>query len=202
MAAPPPLPLQPPPPGTPWRVVATDRRMAAVWIALAGLAAPLALALAGGDINRLLLVAAAGLAGWHFARIAGLPRVDPLAAALPMALMGAALLPIPAVAALILPVLAALLLARGRRLDRVVALMVQCGALLTLATAAGSGLALALTPAFLFVLSVICARSELSDAANDNPSMERVKHNPEDSKLPGSACYASADSIPGKWGVS
>jgi hypothetical protein len=199
MAAPPLLPL-PPAPLEPWRPRATDRRVVAASIAVTALALPLAIGPAAP--NPLLLVAGAALAGYHFARLAAQPRVDPLTAALPMSLAGAALLPAAAAAALIVPLAVALILARSGRLTRIVALLVQCGVLAALAAAAGSIVAAAAAPSFFLVLSMITAGKELSDAANDNPSMERVKRFPEDSKLPHSACYASSESIPGKWGVS
>ncbi len=75
-------------------------------------------------------VAGAGLIAHHLARLTVLPRADPFAAALAATLVAAATLPGLGVAALIVPQLLALPALAGPRRDRVVALLVQCIAIL------------------------------------------------------------------------
>lgn len=188
----------------------------ALTAALAALAATLAAGLAGpalpgawswlmprGEyaVAGLATIGGAGLLAWHLARMSAVP-VRAGKAALAAAIAPLLLVPGIGAGALIVPAAIALDGARRDRGQRVVALMVHCGAAAALAALA-AGLAAA-APASVIVLisSWVAALRSCRCAANDNPSMERVVRIADDSKLPPRSCYANRDSIPGKWGVS
>ena len=77
--------------------------------------------------------------------------------------------------------------------------MVQCGALAGLTASADGDFPLGFLYATMLGTALFLTARGLSGAANDNPSMERVV---QIQKLPRPVRYASADSHPGKWGVS
>jgi hypothetical protein len=119
-------------------------------------------------------VAGLGLIAYLFARLTTLPLADPRAAGLAAALIPYALLPGVGVQALIVPVSLSLWLAWRRPEQRVVALMVQCGAL----TGLVSGAQPDAVNHFFFVtihgIALFFILNALSGCANDNPSMERM----------------------------
>ena len=134
-----------------------------------------------------------GLLAWHFARLTAVPVADPLAAALAAALGAAALLPGLAPQALVVPVILSLWVAWRRNDQRVVALLVQCGALATVSATTINQFGFTfITVTILGIASFMALRSA-SAAANDNPSMERIATN---SWLLENAGYASARGIP------
>jgi hypothetical protein len=187
----------------PWRAPLAAIAALALTLLLGRSGAPLPL-FRGGPIE---LAGLAGIAGfgmlaWHLARLTALPLAEPVMAALAAALIPVLLLPGLGANALIMPVAAGLWLLFRRPGQRVVALMVQCGALAPAAGPPGGDFATGFVYATMLGTALILICKDLSGAANDNPSMERVKHCAGDSRLMGSACYAKAESIPGKWGVS
>lgn len=185
-------------------------RHGAILAALAGLAVTLTLGLAGATplpgfdsivLSGLMAVAGLGALAWHFARLTILPLADPVLAALIPALTVAVLAPGMGITVLAAPAILSLWAAWRAREQRLVALMVQCGALAAIAPLPVNRMAAcSLTVTMLGIAWFLAAKS-LSGAANDNPSMERSTGN---NWLPGApACDNKAtDSIPGKWGVS
>lgn len=182
--------------------------------ALAALAAALVLGLAGpmlpgardplaaaglADAIGLVFVAGAGALAHLLARLTAEP-VAPADAALAAAFAPVVLVPGLGVGALLVPLTLSLVV-RGPG-QRVVALMVQCTALAVAAAAPASGSGAALVCAIMPGIAWVAALRGCRGAANDNPSMERMERFDQDSKLLHFACYARADSIPGKWGVS
>ncbi|MDF7774566.1 hypothetical protein P1X14_04850 [Sphingomonas sp. AOB5] len=185
-------------------------RHGAILGAIGGLAGTAALGLSGttplpgfGSIvlTGLMAIAGLGALAWHFARLTILPLADPAIAALIAALTVATLAPGMGLNALILPAILSLWVGWRHREQRLVALMVQCGALSAMIPdMVNPEFACSLTVTALGIAWFFAAKS-LSGAANDNPSMER---NPSIYPLwVAPACDIKAtDSIPGKWGVS
>jgi hypothetical protein len=188
------------------------RPMRAPLAALAALVLTLALGRSGAplplfrgaplELSGLVAVTGFGLLAWHLARLTALPLAEPVMAALAAALIPALMLPGLGANALLGPVAAGFWLFFRHPDQRVVALMVQCGALAAAASPPDGDFAGGFIYATTLGIALILLGRGLPGAANDNPSMERVKHKAGDSKLMGSACYANAESIPGKWGVS
>lgn len=147
-------------------------------------------------------VAGLGLLAWLIARLTVLPLADPFTAALAAALIPVTLFPGMGGQAFAVPMILALWMGWRRQDQRVVALMVQCGALASLAGVAAMGLAGSFVTATILGFAGFFAVRTLSGAANDNPQMERVERFAGYSRLPPPACYAKGESSPGKWGVS
>lgn len=147
-------------------------------------------------------VAGLGLLAWLIARLTVLPLADPWTAALAAALIPATLFPGIGGQAFAVPMMLALWAAWRRNDQRVVALMVQCGALGALAGLPATGLMGSFVVGTMLGFAWFLGVRTLSGAANDNPQMERLERFPGDSRLPQSSCYAKGESSPGKWGVS
>lgn len=147
-------------------------------------------------------VAGLGLLAWLIAKLTVLPLADPRTAALAAALIPPTLFPGMGGQAFIVPMILALWMGWRRNDQRVVALMVQCGAIAAIAGAAAMGLAVSFVIATILGFAWFFAVRTLSGAANDNPQMERVERFGGDSSLPHPSCYAKGESSPGKWGVS
>lgn len=146
------------------------------------------------QLAALAAVAGAGLIAHHLARLSILPRADSAAGALPAALVAAATMPGIGVAALAIPAILALAAARAAPRERVVALLVQCGAISWAATASINHIGEYFATAAVLVVCVFSMTYQLSGAANDNPHMKRKYR---DSRLPISPCYAREDSQTG-----
>ncbi|MEZ0244491.1 MAG: hypothetical protein ACAH11_14035 [Sphingomonas sp.] len=138
-------------------------------------------------------VAGLGLLAYLFARLTTLPLADSRMAGLAASLIPYALFPGAGVQALAVPVILSLWLAWKRPEQRVVALMVQCGALTGLVSGA-EGDAI---NHFFFVtmhgIALFLILNTLSECANDNPSMERMGG---ETWLPQSAHYARTIRFP------
>ncbi|MCW3845816.1 hypothetical protein OF829_01085 [Sphingomonas sp. LB-2] len=119
-------------------------------------------------------VAGLGLLAYLFARLTVAPLADPRVAALAAALIPPALFPGVGVQALIIPVFLSLWLAWRRSDQRVVALMVQCGALVGLVSAAGGDPVNHFIFATMHGIALFFILNCLDGSANDNPSMERM----------------------------
>jgi hypothetical protein len=151
------------------------------------------------ELAGIVAIAGLGLLAWHFARLTALPLAESPATALIAALIPALFFPGLGKMALIVPAGAAFWLWRRHADQRVVALLVQCGALAGLSARADGDFSSGFLYATMLGTALFLTARTLSGAANDNPSMERVG---QIHRLPPPACYASADSYPGKWGVS
>lgn len=185
-------------------------RPSAILAALGGLIATLTLGTIGATplprpdsavLNALMAIAGFGALAWHFARLTILPLADLRLAALIPALTVAILAPGMALTVLLAPAILAFWAVRRCPEQRLVALMVQCGALAAVTLGmVNASTACAFTVMMLGIAWFLAAKS-LSGAANDNPSMER---SPSNNPMPGApACDNKVtDSIPGKWGVS
>lgn len=147
----------------------------------------------------LCAIACVGLLAWHIARLTALPRADPAAAALVAALIPAILLPgLGSDALIVVQALAIWALLRCRA-QRVVALMVQCGAILAVAQPLPGAMVNALLYMMMLGSALLLLFRGLSGAANDNPSMKRGC---SESMLWPSHGYARSDSMSGSWGVA
>ncbi|NML06437.1 hypothetical protein [Sphingomonas sp. G-3-2-10] len=199
---------------TPARRLDMARRMfvrhRAILAALGGLAATLTLGWSGGAplpridsavLSALMTIAGVGALAWHFARLTILPLADPRLAALIPALTAAILAPGMGMGALLAPAILSFWAAWRCPEQRLVALMVQCGALATIAFDMVNAAAACSLTVMMLGIAWFSAAKSLSRAANDNPSMERTISN---NLMPGAlACDNKVtDSIPGKWGVS
>jgi hypothetical protein len=176
--------------------------IAALGVTLAlGRTGPALALFAGVPIEWAMLapIAGAGLLAWHLARLTILPLAESPGAALTAALIPPLLMPGLGLGGLIPPLILSLWVASRHRDQRVVALMVHCGALAGAAGSAGSLLVINVVYATMLGFALFLALRALSGAANDNPSMERIGSS---SRLPDFAHYARSESIPGKWGVS
>jgi hypothetical protein len=184
-------------------------RRGAVLAAIAALAATVLLgwsdpASLGGTPQTLAgmgAVAGLGLLVWLIARLTVLPLADPSTAALAAALVPPVLFPGIGDAALAVPVLLAVWMGWRRSDLRGTALLVPCGALAIWSDLPATGPAAGPVIAAMLGLAWILAVRTLSGAANDNPQMERLERFPEDSRARQTSCYATKESIPGKWGV-
>jgi len=83
--------------------------------------------------------------------------------------------------------------------QRIVALIVQCAALMTWTAVPVNHIGYGLASVILLGFVLVRLLSNPSGASNDNPSMKRIF---ADSRLPQSPCYDIGESSPGKWGVS
>ena len=115
-----------------------------------------------------------GLLAWHFARLSVLPTADPLIAALAAVLIAAALLPALAPSAVIVPAILAFWAGWRQPRQRVVALLVQCGALATVSASAVNHIGYTFVSETMLGIAGFLAIFEGLGPANDNPSMERM----------------------------
>lgn len=169
---------------------------------LLGWAAPAPLSALPLTLVGMAGVTGLGLLAWLIAKLTILPLADPRTAALAAALIPPALFPGIGGQAFAVPMILALWLAWRRNDQRVVALMVQCGALASLAGAPAMGPGASCAIATILGFAWFFAVRTLSGAANDNPQMERVERFSGSSRLPPPSCYAKGQPSPGKWGVS
>jgi len=139
-----------------------------------------------------------GLIAWQLARLTILPLADPVLAALAAALAGVVLLPGLGPQALIPSVILSLWVGWRRNDQRIVALMVQCGAFVAWAANPINHIGYGSVSVIMLGFALVMTLLDPSGAANDNPSMKRI---PDDSWLLESACYDIGESSPGKWGV-
>lgn len=144
-------------------------------------------------------IAGFGLLAWHFARLTILPLAESASAALAATLILALTLPGLGILALILPVTLSIGIGWCHPAQRVVALMVQCGAIAGVVGAERGDFLSGFVYATMLGTALFLVLRGLSGAANDNPSMERSVST---TRLLEFAVYARSDSIPGKWGVS
>jgi hypothetical protein len=140
-----------------------------------------------------------GLLAWQLARLTVLPLANPALAALAAALTAIVLLPGLGTAALVPALILSLWAGLRQRGQRVVALLVQCGALLSLAANPVNHIGYGFVSVTMLGFALVMALRDPSGAANDNPSMKRIHR---DSQLPEKPCYDIAEFSPGKWGVS
>lgn len=170
------------PPATPLdaarRFVARQRAAFAALAALAltlalGWAAPVAPPL-GWVAGGLAGVLGLGLLAWHVARLTVLPSADPLIAALAAVLIAAALLPALAPGAGIVPAILAFWAGWRRPAQRVVALLVQCGALAMVSASAVNQIGFTFVSETMLGFAGFLVISGGLGPANDNPSMERI----------------------------
>lgn len=154
---------------------------------LLGWSAPVEPAM-GWAVGGLAGVLGLGLLAWHFARLSVLPAADPLIAALAAILIATALLPALASVAAIPPAILAFWAGWRRPAQRVVALLVQCGALTMMSAGAVNHIGYAFISVTMFGIAGFLTISRGLGAANDNPSMERTITN---SRLKPVACYAT-----------
>lgn len=157
------------------------------WIAPAPLA-PVSLTLIG-----MAGVAGLGVLAYLFARLTVAPLADPRTAALAAALVPAALFPGIGLAALAVPATLALWLGWKRPEQRLVALMVQCGAILGFASAATADPVNHFIFATTHGIALFLLLKTLDGSANDNPSMERTG---AETWLPERAHYARRVRVP------
>lgn len=157
------------------------------WIAPAPLV-PVSLTLIG-----MAAVAGLGLLAYLFARLTVAPLAEPRTAALAASLVPPACFPGIGPAALIVPAILAAWLGWKRPGQRVVALMVQCGAILALAAAATGDAVNHFIFATTHGIALFLLLKSLDGSANDNPSMERIG---AETWLPQSAHYARSARIP------
>ena len=171
--------------------------MAALALTLClGWSAPAPLGDAPLTLTGMAGVAGLGLLAYLFARLTVLPLGDPVAAALAAAIIPAAMLPGIGAQALILPCSLAIWLGWRRPEQRLVALLVQCGALTSLAGLAPAGVPDGFIPATILGFAWFQMVNGLSGAANDNPQMERVERSSGDSPLMQTRSYASSAPTP------
>jgi hypothetical protein len=129
-----------------------------------------------------------GLLAWHFARLTVLPTADPLIAALAAALIATALLPALAPIAVIVPAILAFGAGWRAPSQRVVALLVQCGALIMMSASAVNQIGFTFAAETMLGFAGFLVVSRGLGPANDNPSMERIVTNSPLKPMP---CYAS-----------
>lgn len=149
--------------------------------------------LTGWTLGGLLGVIGLGILAWHLARLTALPAADPLLAALASGLIATASLPALAPQVAFVPAILALWAGLERPGQRVVALLVQCGALAWLSAASVNQIGLSFGAATLLGFAGFLIVSRGLGPANDNPSMERTL---TDSPLIPAACYANIRANP------
>jgi len=115
-----------------------------------------------------------GMLAYLLARLTTLPLADPRMAGLATSLIPYALFPGVGVQALAVPAILSLCLAWKRPEQRVVALMVQCGALAGLVSGAESDAVNHFIFATIHGIALFFIVNALDGSANDNPSMERM----------------------------
>ena len=184
-------------------------RYASLLVAVAGLGVAIAVGSRGSPLPHplagwfvgtgLAAIAGAGLFAWHLARLTTLPRAEPMAAALAATLIAALFLPGLASDALLVPQTLAVGLLWRDRSQRLVALMVQCGALLEVAPPFPGAMVNAMLYVTILGSTLFLLLRSLSGAANDNPSMKRGC---SESMLWPTYGYARSDSMSGSWGVA
>lgn len=139
---------------------------------LLGWSAPVAPAM-GWTIGGLAGVLGLGLLAWHFARLTALPTADPLTAALAAALIAAALLPALAPAAVVVPAILAFWAGWRDPRQRVVALLVQCGALTIMSASAVNHIGYYFASVPMLGIAGLLVVFQGLGPANDNPCMEQ-----------------------------
>ena len=171
---------------TPGLQVNTARRVFARQGPIATAASALGLTLLLGWVSpapllpvNLTLIGMAGVAGlgllaYLLARLTTLPLADPRMAGLATSLIPYGLFPGVGVQALAVPVILSLWLAWRRPEQRVVALMVQCGALVGLVSGADSDGVNHFIFATMHGIALFFIVNTIAGSANDNPSMERT----------------------------
>lgn len=161
---------------------------------------PLPHPLAGWFVGTgLAVIAGLGLLAWHMARLTVLPRAEPMAAALAATLIPVLLLPgLGSDALLVCQIVAIGAWLRDHN-QRLVVLMVQCGAVLAISPPPLGAMVNALLYVAILGNALFLLLRGLSGAANDNPSMKRGG---SESVLMPSHGYARSDSISGSWGVA
>lgn len=138
-------------------------------------------------------VAGLGLLAYLFARLTVTPLADPRDAALAAALVPSALFPGIGLAAFTVPAILAPWLLWKRPSQRVVALMVQCAALLALTTGGGGDAVNHFVVATTLCIALFFILNRLDGSANDNPSMERMGG---ESRLPPPRHYGRSGVVP------
>jgi len=133
-------------------------------------------------------VAGLGMLAYLLARLTALPLADPRMAGLATSLIPYSLFPGVGAQALTVPVILSLWLAWKRPEQRVVALMVQCGALMGLVSGAQADGVNHSVFATIHGIALFFIVKALAGSANDNPSMERTRG---ETWLPEPAPYAS-----------
>lgn len=184
-------------------------RHAPLLVALAGLVLAMAFGSHGAPLPHplagwftgigLAAIAGMGLVAWHLARLTVLPRAEPMAAGLAAALIPALFLPGLGSDALLVAQIAAIGALLRDRSQRLVALMVQCGAVLAITPPPLGAMVNALLYVMMLGGALFLLFRDLSGAANDNPSMKRGC---SESILLPSHGYARSDSMSGTWGVA
>lgn len=148
---------------------------------------------AGWMIGGLSGVLGLGILAWHLARLTVLPTADPLLAALAAALIATATLPALAPQAAFVPAILALWASLAHPRQRVVALLVQCGALTWLSVAPVNQIGFTFAAETMLGFAGFLLIFKSLGAANDNPSMERILTK---SPLIPAPCYATVRSNP------
>lgn len=143
---------------------------------------------AGWMLGGLLGVLGLGILAWHLARLTALPTADPLLAALAAALIAAATLPALAPLAAFVPAILALWASLAHPRQRVVALLVQCGALTWLSATGVNQIGFTFVAETMLGFAGFLLVSRGLGPANDNPSMERILTK---SPLIPAPCYAN-----------
>lgn len=128
-----------------------------------------------------------GLLAWHLARLTVMPLADPITAALAAALVAIALLPGLGPHALLAPAILSLWSVWRQNGQRVVALLVQCGAAAEWAATAVNQIGFTFVSETMLGIAAFLVLRGTCGAANDNPSMERIVTN---SWLLANPCYA------------
>lgn len=146
------------------------------------------------DLAGLALVVGLGLLAWHIARLTVSPTADAREAALLAALIAVVSLPGLAIGAVTVPLLLSIFGGWGRKDQRVVAVLVQCGATLAALAGPNEPLLYCFAGAMMLAATGFALRRPASGAANDNPQMERAG---PDSGVPISMCYVIGDSQSG-----
>ena len=191
------------PPGR-WRrpLAGLGALAATLALGLAGPARPGVVPLFGWGGLGLLLAGCAGMLAWHLARLGATPAgaSGAAGAALPAAILALATPSIGAFA-LLVPGVLALLSVRRDSGQRIAAMAVLSSALALFASAGASPLLGAFACATIPAIAWLCRRGAALEAANDNPSMERLE---EIWPLHPHASYATQErrsSESGSWGV-
>ncbi len=132
---------------------------------------------AGWTVGGLMGVLGLGTLAWHVARLTGMPAADPLAGALAAALIAVALLPGLGPFAATVPASLAFWIAWRRADQRVVALLVQCGAIATVSAGPVNQIGFTFAGVTMLGFAGFFVIYRFVGPANDNPSMERIVTN-------------------------
>ncbi|MES2987988.1 MAG: hypothetical protein V4808_08785 [Pseudomonadota bacterium] len=172
-------------------------------LGLAGPALPGIVPLFGYGGLGLLLAGCAGLLSWHVARMRATPAgpSGKAGAALPAAILALAI-PSLGAAALLVPVALAIRCARADSDARVPALAMLSSALALLASVAASPFLGAFACATIPAIAWFSRGTAALQAANDNPSLERLEEIWPLHPLAGYASKGRGNSESGSWGVA